>query len=206
MPTHPTDRQLIEFALGEANAGTEEHLRGPCPRCQARLGQYEALVRTMSSDRTPEPPAEWVERAIALRSAGRVRTRIREWCEGLREDLARLCFDSRAGDLTLAGTRHVAADRRLRFESRGIELDLHVEPRGGGAILTGQLSTLEPSGQPVAGAAILVTADDRELRESETDELGEFSVTVSRLQGVRLRVRTVGSLVTFSIPDDDPVP
>jgi hypothetical protein len=200
---HPSDRQLIEYLFGgEGAATTEQHLLEPCTRCAARVRDYETLVQTMRSDRTPEPPVEWVERAIALRSAGSVQERIARWCEGLRERVARLVHDSAAEPgFAAAGTRLVAGDRRLRFESEEIELDIHLEPLGRGGVLTGQISKLDPTARPVPGARLLVTAGDLEIHEAGTDELGEFCVELSRLRSVRVRTEIGGMLVSFTIPD-----
>lgn len=199
---HPSDGQLIEALFGEGAAATEQHLLEPCARCAARVRDYDALIRTMRSDRTPEPPVDWVERAIAIRSAGNVHERIERWCEGLRERVARLVHDS-AGEpgLAAAGTRLVAGDRRLRFESEEIELDVQIEPLGRGGVLTGQISKLDPTARPVPGVRLLVTAGDREIHEADTDELGEFCVELSRLRSVRLRTEVGGALVSLTIPD-----
>jgi hypothetical protein len=171
------------------------------------MQDYELLVETMRGDRTPEPPVEWVERAIALRSAGSLQERIARWCEGLRERVARLVHDSAAESrFAPAGTRLVAGDRRLRFESDEIELDVQIEPLGRGGILTGQISTLDPTARPVAGARLLVTAGDREIHEADTDELGEFCVELSRLRSVCLRTEIAGALVSFTIPDASTLP
>jgi len=200
---HPTDRQLIEFVLGEADDATRRHLEGSCPSCAARAHEYELLVQAMRADRDPEPPADWVERAVALLTVGSIRDRIRKWCRDLRDELARVVQDSASGDFAF-GTRHATEDRRLLFESGGLELDLRVEPLGAGGVLTGLVSSREDAGRPVAGARFLVTTDDREIHEGETDELGELSVTVDRLRAVRLRVRAGRKVVSFEIPDDDP--
>jgi hypothetical protein len=207
---HPTDSQLIGYLLeGESGRGAARvasHLHEGCPDCAKRLRQYEVLMQAMRADRTPEPPAEWVERAIRLYSEGDLKARIREWCAGLREEVARLVRDSAGGpELGWAGTRHVADSRRVRFESESVELDLQLEPIASGGLLTGQLSLLEPEPRPLANARLLVTGDDFDMHETETDELGEFSVEIRNVRKLTLRVITAEKLTTFSIPDVDPI-
>lgn len=205
---HPSDRRLIDYLLEDdrsvARRNVERHLqgRGACEPCRGRLRAYEQLFATLRGDRDPEPPATWVERAIRLRAAGGVLERVRAWCAGRREALARLVFDSAGpADVALAGTRHVQSGRRVRFESGSLELDLQAEPDGRGGTVTGQLVLLAPRVVPLVGARLLVTVGDVECVEATTDELGEFTVNVSRTGDLRVRVLADGELTLFAVPD-----
>lgn len=205
---HPTDPQMVRFLLeGESARGyaaVAAHVEG-CSGCAKRLREYEWLVQTMRSDRTPDPPAEWVERAIRIFHRRDLEKRIRAWCAGLREELARLVGDSAgAPELAWAGTRNVAGARRVRFESGRVELDLQIEPMASGGTLTGQLSRLGPEPRPLANVRLLVTAAGREMVEGETDDLGEFSLEVGHVREIALRVMDEGRLTVFSIPDVAP--
>jgi hypothetical protein len=208
---HPSDPQMIRFLLegdsARGAAAVSVHLEQGCAECARRLREYEMLVQTMRSDRTPEPPAEWVERAVRIFSESDLKQRILAWCSGLREELARLVGDSAGGpELGWAGTRHVADARRVRFESDRIELDLQIEPIASGGALTGQLSRLDPEALPLARARILATGDDLAMVEAETDELGEFAVEIGNVKGIVLRVVDESRLTVFAIPDVDPAP
>jgi len=97
----------------------------------------------------------------------------------------------------------VADSRRARFESERVELDLQLESVAGRGILTGQLSRLEPEPHALGNARLLVTGDDLEIQEGETDDLGEFSFEVGNIKNLTMRVIAEGTLTTFSLPDID---
>ena len=201
---HPTDRQLIDFALAEAGetdrVRVERHLAGECRQCAELVARYRELLEIMRTDETPEPPAVWVERAIAL---GRPSwsAKVREWCGNLREELGRVIQDSlSAPELVPVRVRHVAAERRLCFESGDVELDVRVEPLGRDGVVTGQFVKLGPPPDPLAGVRYLLTAGAPEAVAGTTDDFGEFSEELSDLTQLRIRVVAGERLATFEVP------
>jgi hypothetical protein len=202
---HPSEKQLIDFALAET--GPEEtrrigrHLDEQCAACNGVVDQYRDLLLLMTEDRTPEPPAAWVERAIALGRPSWI-ARVREWCAGLREEAGRVVFDSFAvPGLAGAGVRSAETERRLRFVSRDVELDVRVEPVGRGGVVTGQLADIAGEPAPLANARFLLTAGTADPVEGEADDFGEFSERVADLADLRLRVVCGDRVVSFEIPE-----
>ncbi|HMB70103.1 MAG TPA: hypothetical protein VKU85_12360 [bacterium] len=202
---HPSEKQLIDFALAESDeneAGrVRKHVEGEaCRTCSEAVESYRDLFLLMREDRTPEPPAAWVERAIALGRPSRL-ARVRDWCAGLAEEAARMVFDSFGSPgLAPAGVRSADTERRLRFESGGIELDVRMEPAGRGGVVTGQLVDISGDPEPLAGARYLLTAGAADPVEGETDELGEFSEQIPDLTDLQIRVMRDDRVAFFRIP------
>lgn len=203
---HPKERELIDFVLAESGeaqrVATERHLGEPCPECQETVARYRELLEVMRTDRSAEPPAAWVHRAIALGRSSWLR-KVREWCGERAQDLGRVVFDSFAGPgLAPAGVRSVDVERRMRFEAEGVELDVRVEPLGRGGVVTGQFVTLGERPGPLAGAGYLLTAGTADAVDGVTDELGEFTNELPRLEELRIRVRVGDRLVVFDVPEN----
>lgn len=202
---HPSEKQLIEFALAEAGGQdarkVERHLAEDCAACAEIVSGYRDLLLLMREDRTPEPPAAWVQRAIALGRPSWI-ARIREWCAGLREEAGRVVFDSFADPgLALTGVRSTDVERRLRFESGDLELDIRVEPVGRGGILTGQLVDIRGDVGPLTHARYLLTSGTADPVEGETDDFGEFSERVPDLTDLQIRVVRGRRFASFRIPE-----
>src|SRR5688572_26358015 len=204
--THPTLEELFEACLarlrGENPSATvATHLCTPCAACEARLREVERLVHAMISDRAPDPPAAWVERAIALYPKASFAARLEEFGRGLVEETARLVFSSRSSELpAFAGARGASTIRRLRFEAEGLELDLQVERYGRGGLLVGQLLALKEPVAACEGAVLLATSGTSHAAEAVSDALGEFNLSLPDFDELRLRVSTQGRLVVFDIP------
>jgi len=202
---HPSEKQLIDFALAEAGESgarrIERHLaEDACRACAEIVDGYRDLFLLMQEDRTPEPPAAWVERAIALGRPSWL-ARVREWCVGLTEEAARVVFDSFAAPgLAPAGVRSADTERRLRFESGDVELDVRVEPAGRGGVVTGQLVDIAGDPTPLANARYLLTAGAADPVEGETDDFGEFSRRIPDLTDLQIRVMRGDRVALFRIP------
>lgn len=202
---HPSGGELIRYrlegrGLPEVRRRRVENHLAACSSCTTRLGELDDLLLTMRTDRTPEPPKEWVDRAIQIFSKRPFLERIREWSQGLSERFGQVAFDSSAG-LALAGTRQVGAGRRLRFETGRYELDVLVEPSGKGGTLTGQVLEVGDELEPVANARFLVTAGDSEMVTGATDEHGEFTVAIPKVARLHVRVVVEDGFLTFVVPE-----
>jgi hypothetical protein len=204
--THPTLEELFEFSLarhrGERISATiERHLSTSCSHCQERLREIDLLMQAMITDRTQEPPAAWVARAIALFPMSSLATKLAEFGRGLTEEVGRLVFSSWGSQLpAFAGARGSSSIERLRFEAKGLELDLQVERTGRGGSLLGQLLRLEDSIAPCSGASLLATSAASHSAEAVSDELGEFQISLPDLADLRMRIAFEGRLIVFDIP------
>lgn len=202
---HWTEEQIIEWVL-DRQAGkppdraAADHLE-QCSACRTASQRWERVLQAMATDRSPEPPVLWVERAIAAFGKDSMRERVRAFARGFREHVGRLLFDSSVpGALAAAGIRHVGLGRRLRFESGAIELDLQLEREGRSLQLVGQFLILADEVTPLAGASLLVTSG-QQVHELSTDELGEFALTTDGDSGVVVRVFHQNRIEVFEIPD-----
>lgn len=212
---HPSEETLIEWALARLEtatsggaAGTSE-MRDPaagrhivtCPACTERLAGIERMLHAMATDRSPEPPVLWVDRAIGSFSRRTLASRLRAWAGNLLEETAQLVQAPGAG-WAAAGLRTVGAPRRVRFETEKLELDLHIEPEGHGATLLGQVLRLGEEVVPVAHARLVATSGAGDFVEAETDELGEFSIVVAAESPLEIRLLDGDRVVRFPIDDD----
>jgi anti-sigma factor RsiW len=202
---HLTTAELADHLEGRVSSQVgrrvEEHLAG-CPDCAAALTRLERLIATMRTDRSPEPPAPVLARAIALfeREPARPAPALASWFSGLQPVWGRLVCDSIA-DPAFAAARGAGAARRLRFEAEGCELDLAVERRQGRFQLLGQVArTAAGEAQPLAEVRIQVFSGRDPVGESRTDGLGEFACQVGALEDVTLAVLVPPQAVIFALP------
>ncbi|MCA9751503.1 MAG: hypothetical protein KC591_04880, partial [Gemmatimonadetes bacterium] len=179
---HPTDEQILDTLLGgPADSGLEEtraHVDSGCSRCEERLAMFRELVHTLRTDRDPEPPAEWVRRANRLLSPHSlpvIAERVKDFCRGLVEEAARLVRDTAATPGVAAFGLRGESTRRLGFETEGFELDVAIEPRAGGATVTGQVTALGDDPTSIPDAKVLLSGPRGSVHETITDEGGEFA-------------------------------
>lgn len=204
---HPTDEELIAWALGEDAGGTvARHLAGTCPECAARARQVETLLAALRSDRDPDAPAAWVARATAIPDhvslAKELLERLRRWGRGLAEEAASLVADSAA--LAPAGVRTAGAARRLRFEAGDVELDLEIEPASGFVRVTGQFAALAPEPRPLARGRFLLVTSSGVWRDGITDALGEFDDRLTDANDLQVRLDHDGRILSFEVPQARP--
>ncbi|HWN81672.1 MAG TPA: hypothetical protein VNM87_06230, partial [Candidatus Udaeobacter sp.] len=115
---HLTTAELADHLEGrtasQVSPRVVEHL-ARCPECSAAAHRLEQIVGVMRADRSPEPPAHVLARAVALfdRELAARTPALEQWLAGLRQVLGRLVFDSLA-EPAFAGARGAGAARRLR--------------------------------------------------------------------------------------------
>ena len=133
MPPHPiTDETLLAYALGEldpADAIEVETTLAATPASKADLARITALLATMRSDSSEEPPATVVSRAKAIFRRREVTAP--GWLDRLTAIIAECIFDSRR-EVALAGVRGDDEGIQLAFETADAEIDLQAEPTDGG--------------------------------------------------------------------------
>ena len=204
---HLTTPELADHVEGrtadpETRGRLETHL-ATCPRCAQVLAGLERVIGAMRTDRTPEPPAHVLARAIELYEPAFDRPSLASRLAGLKEILGRVVFDSLA-DPAFAAARGSMPARRLRFESQGYELDLAIERRQGRFSLLGQMATqTRGEARALSGAQYLVLAGDEALAEGTTDALGEFAVDVAALEQVTIALLAPPEAVLFAVPPRD---
>lgn len=204
--THATTAELADLAGGRIDTGArarlETHLAS-CAPCAAELAVLERLILVMRTDRTPDPVASVVARAVSFFVPARpapLRARVTAWLQGLEEVAARLVFDS-LREPSFAAARGSLLSRRLRFEAPGLELDLQVEQENSRLRLTGQvIDTQERAARAVAGSRFLVMARDVTLAAGETDAIGEFTAQVEDRPGLVILIAAGGRALSFSVP------
>jgi Putative zinc-finger len=202
---HLTTADLADHVEGrtagpEARRRLEAHLT-TCPRCAQALAGLEGVIGAMRTDRSPEPPAHVLARAIELYEPALDRPTLASRLAGLKEVLGKVVFDSLA-DPAFAAARGSLAARRLRFETGGYELDLAIERRQGRFSLLGQLATQARGGEAraLSGAQYLVLAGEEALAEGTTDGLGEFTVEVGALEHLTIALLAPPEAVLFAVP------
>lgn len=149
-PSHIPLSRFVEWVEAQLTAEEQQQLQAHidgCARCRTELTEIRRLLTIMRNDRTPDPPAAVVARALRIfprrpaPSAASLLQRI----------VAALQFDS--GQLTPAlGLRSgAAAPRQLLFSAGDYDLDLRLTPAKnehrwvlsgqvlGGDTLTGQV-------------------------------------------------------------------
>lgn len=147
-----TDRHLTRPALIEAARSqgvvAESHLES-CPTCSDLVGLLQAFM-VAGKLHLPDAPSGWVERAAALASPSNAAEKVRSF-------VARLVFDSWAMAKPL-GVRgeSVESDRRLRFETEALRLDLRAEKQSQGWTFVAQVKGSSES-------PIRIEADKQEL-------------------------------------------
>jgi len=204
--THLRTAELADLADGLIDSASrprlEAHLAG-CAECAAELAAIEGLLAAMRADRTPEPLAPVVTRAVDLFPPARpepFRARVRAWLAGLEEVAGRLVFDS-LREPSFAAARGSVASRRLRYETADLELDLAVERRGGRLALTGQvIDSRGVEWNAASGSRFLVVAHDDTLAAGEADPIGEFSATVEDRPGIVILVSGRGRALSCALP------
>ena len=202
---HLTTAELADHLEGRASSQdgrrVVEHL-ARCPECNTARERLEQMMGAMRADRSPEPPAHVLARAVALydREPARSAPELGRWLAGLRQVLGRVVFDSLA-DPAVAGARGAGIARRLRFEAQGCELDLAVERRLGRFRILGQVAQTSGSAtQTLAAAPVRLFLGQEQVVETTTDELGEFACQVSTLDNMTLAVLVPPEAVIFALP------
>ena len=203
----------LRLALDEVSAEERQQLQrileggdgSPPARAEAQaaaaeLERWRTLLARMASDRLLEPSSSAFDAALAAYQPAPAR--LPKWARDLAERLANVVFDSLAApEAAFAGARSGLSARRVRFESKGLELDLLVEATGDTRRLTGQLLRLGATPEAHAGARWLVLNAGQLETDGETDEHGEFSVTLSSAGPLEIRAVHGDSLVAFRLPE-----
>ncbi len=189
--THPSVPEWSDYVRGLAGktaVGTmREHLR-TCAACRAIAADLSAVVKTAAADRESSVPSELTVQAKAIFRPGPAL----DWLQRVRQLAAVLTFDSGAAAGLPVGVRGSAASaRQLSYSAGDYDVDLRVEPAGGGAPgtdLAGQVVRRGLGSQGVEGALVQVVARGKTLRETETNQFGEFLLSYAATPAGMLRI------------------
>lgn len=158
---HLTRQEIIEAARAQ-EITSNVHV-ADCADCRELVSLFRSFV-VAGVKHFPEPPIGWVERAIAI-GAGIVAV------GKLRSFLAKVVFDSWAMPQPI-GVRgeSVESDRRLRFETESVMLDLRAEKQTRGWAFVAQV-------KGPAGCSVQIEADKKKLLP---DSVGLYQWSGSR--------------------------
>lgn len=127
---HLTRQEIIEAARGQ-KVSANAHL-GECADCRELVGLFHTFM-VAGKLHLPDAPVGWVAKAAAIGTNSSLTEKVRSF-------VARVVFDSWAMPQPL-GVRgeSVENDRRLRFESDDVRLDLRAEKQANGWAFVAQV-------------------------------------------------------------------
>jgi anti-sigma factor RsiW len=164
----------------------ERHLAGGCDTC-ARLS---ALVGRIHQQAEEEPvvPGHLVIAAKSIFPLRRVEEAPR-WRE-LPRLAARLLFDSMAGPVQEGARSASPAVVQTVYHAGDYAIEMQMERDGESTemALVGQVVNRADSGKPVRGATVWVLARNRQVARIESNQFGEFCLTVKAQPGLKLCV------------------
>lgn len=165
------DEHAGHDAAGHDDASVTGHL-ATCPACRATGEWIESVLDATAEGALPEPPADVLERAIAI--AAELPAPVRRPEPSSRWSIARLVRDALERP-ALAGVRGDAAGRRELYEAEGAHLDVEVTAAPDDAArcrVTGQI--LIDDAPPPEGALAMLWAEGRVVARAAGDEIGVF--------------------------------
>lgn len=158
------------------------HLEDGCETCAGHVAALEAVRRLVANERALGLEPGVVRSVRAMFRQRRVAVEA-----GRSPRLLQLVFDSRLAPA--AGFRDGESEvRRLTFMSEELSLDLQLVERPaaeGGAQLLGEIVESDLGHLPEVPVALL--AGDEVVAEAVTGELGQFELSTTAAQGLRLR-------------------
>lgn len=164
---------LVDGRLSEGEAAeVRRQLANADPRTRADLAWLQALAsihRAMPLEAPPERVRE------------NLRTHFRRWAEGRRRPslfqrlAAQLTFDSRLQPALVGARGRPAASGQLLYTTNLVDIELHLLSAGPGQVhILGQALARDPAFN-VAGCAVQLLTEEREIGLTSTSTLGEFS-------------------------------
>jgi hypothetical protein len=187
MGTHFDISYWTDFARGvtpePARVAMEAHLAS-CPSCRATLDVVSGVIAAARAEARYEPPDHAVRAAKAL---GSLLSRAPSRASSL---IPRLVYDSVA-DLAPAGVRGgEPLSRHTVHEAGDFSLDLRIEQEKGTPTVTivGQLTNRKDPEAPVAGAPVLLFAEEAVVAHAVYNRFGEFFMQGPSTRELRLSV------------------
>ena len=200
----PGFNQLIDYLDGRLDPDRAEsivaHLESGCPQCIADREWYLRVGTIASSDRSIEPPAWVVKRAIKLFDQKSER---RGLVSKLGDAIASLVFDSMARPIAVGVRSAQPSNRQLLYRAGDYSIDLMINLSGESeAELMGQvLREGDFEFECVTGLSLQLMQDGETVCSAETNHVGEFSISGVGQGDYDLRVETAEVSITIqSLP------
>ena len=176
----------------------DEHLLQGCEQCR-RLAELVARIQE-AGGREPVVPEHLVRAAIAVFRPGQPAPETPDW---MALPPLRAQFAS-AGQVTaVPGMRSTpAAAEHVVYHAEDYQIDLQVErdPESNVLAIVGQLSSHEGSSPFLAGVPVVLSAGGKVIARTNCNQFGEFCLTVTRRQGLTLRVPLESADMQVVIP------
>jgi hypothetical protein len=174
----PGFEKLLDYLDGRLPASdasfVESHISAGCRRCEADRDWYQTLKTLTASDESIEPPPWVLKKAVNLFDDVRQKGGL---AKRARRIIAALVFDSLAQPAT-AGVRSSGTEgRQVLYRAGDYSIDIQVSTGDPGWKMTGQiLRNDERRFESVKDLPLTVSKQGRVVRESVTNEMGEFSI------------------------------
>lgn len=170
--THPDYEVLVNYLENTLNpvehAKVEEHLSVPCRACKRKVEQLRTVFHAAAADRTIAPPAEALNRAIAI-----YREREKARPNPILRALATLRFDSRL-QFSATTSRGAARTHQMLYSAQHVDIDLKITPEHGEHNLIGQILAEEKPDRESIAFVTLQNEAGEILKGVETDSFGQF--------------------------------
>jgi hypothetical protein len=201
VPTHFDIDRWTDFVRGLAgqteHAEMEKHLAQGCTRCSRQVALLRRLAGSAAGIRaTPEVPGHVVERALAMfQQAPRTRPERRRL-------IASMIFDSFAVPAAAGARGTRSGTRRLSYRADNFELELlaDLDRRSQTVTITGQLSNRVIPGSVPTGVPVQLVSGRKVLRQTATNEFGEFQLDSFIAKGLTLRVAAAEAAPEIDVP------
>jgi hypothetical protein len=171
--THPGYETLVNYLENTLNplerAEMEEHLSAPCPACKRKVEQLRTLFAAAATDKTVAPPAEVLNRAIAIHQE-----QAKAGTNPILRALATLQFDSRL-QLSAMASRGAARTHQMLYSAQHVDIDLKITPEHGEHDLVGQILAEEKTAEGSSAFVTLQNEAGESLKGVETDSFGQFA-------------------------------
>lgn len=175
----------------------ENHLAEGCERCGQQMELLQRLANSASGLRgAPEVPEQVMERALAIfRPALPARTERHRL-------IASLIFDSFATPAPAGARGTRSGARRLSYRAENFELELlaDLDRRSQTIAITGQLSDAVSPGASFASVRVQLVSGRKVLRQTATDEFGEFHLDSPIGKGLTLRLEATDTIIGIDVP------
>lgn len=171
--THPAYEILVNYLENTLSpleqAEVEGHLSAPCPACRRKVEQLRTVFAAAAADKTVAPPAEVLNRAIAIHQK---QAKARE--NPILRALATLQFDSRL-QLSAMPSRGAARTHQMLYSAQHVDIDLKITPDHGEHDLVGQILAEEKTAEGSSAFVTLQNEAGESLKGIETDSFGQFA-------------------------------
>jgi hypothetical protein len=192
--------QWVDFARNltapERRAVLQAHLE-VCAECRTTVDLLLRVASTAASEAGTEPPAHVVTRAKSIFPTGS-----REEGNNLRRLIAKLVFDPFVDPVTAGVRSEYRPVRQLVYRAGDyfVDLRLDAERDSTAVTLVGQIANYSAPGDLLASIPIFLMSGRKVVRETVSNDFGEFSLEYTPKPNLRLCLPLVESGVQLEVP------